>query len=386
MLSLDVLNICDNRSIKLLRCLPMNTVIIPTRNRIDALIESLHSLCAINFNYDQSLVVVADNSSDHLNQEILAYFAKRLNLVYYKQPTALSMTDNWNKGVELAIENGSSFISILSDRRLASPGLHKTFIMSSYNSLDVTIFDHQTTWLSSEKLYLSKRYSHDLKLSSANYVKEQTLKINFDGYTPRLFNCIVNRDLLLRLKERFGSYVGGAAPDINFQCRLSCTDDYQIGIHDSPSILTNKRFAFISNGMIKPEQRSQSDFAKLTKDIPYYPSNLVDFVHAYCLGELINVANDNILEFVDWDHFILHLCQELSWFTHDITVFMNARESLLEAVNVLKLADSIKLKYTSLISNVQFISRPSTEEPITEHYYPANMQISIDYFNQTEKV
>lgn len=364
----------------------MYTVIIPTRNRIDALIESLISLCSINSSNGQLLVVVADNSDESLPIAILNYFVKRLNLIYFKQLIPVSMVDNWNKGVDLAISNGATFISVLSDRRLASHGLNLSFKMSSLYSYDVLIFDHQTTWLSSKGLYLSKEYTHKVQSVDPSVVTQKTLSIDFDGYTPRLFNCVVNRDFYVRLKDLFGSFVGGASPDINFQCRVSGIDNYRLGIHDSPSVLTNKRFTVKSNGMIKPEERAKSDFMKLTKNIPFYPERLNCFIHAGCLGELIEVAGDQILTSVDWDSFIFQLCIELSWITHDHAIFEDAKGKLLDSLNEMPIDRGRVIKYKNMITDLEFkaVSQPILS--FEELSLPANMQLSANYFNQIELV
>ena len=85
------------------------TIIIPTRNRSDAL---YHTICnVLGQEYSAFRILIADNSSDSQTQELVESFSDH-RIDYLKTGPGLSMSSNWEKALSV-IEDG--WITILGD-------------------------------------------------------------------------------------------------------------------------------------------------------------------------------------------------------------------------------------------------------------------------------
>ena len=89
------------------------TIIIPTRDRLETLKGTLR--CLLSQNYPKLSIIISDNST---NEQTNIYFQQELILYpfikYYSTGGGLSMTENWNFGLEKVTEL-ESFVSIIGD-------------------------------------------------------------------------------------------------------------------------------------------------------------------------------------------------------------------------------------------------------------------------------
>jgi glycosyltransferase involved in cell wall biosynthesis len=296
----------------------MNGILITTRNRIDAVIECLKSVMRINDQYKDAnkiVVVVQDNSDEELPLEIIRYFQRHLRFEYIKTSRVLPMAENWDQGIARCIELGVDIVSILADRRLASENLLNAFILMRNSKAPFLVFDHQRTWLNS-RLIVAPKYSYQVSKANTQQARERFLSCDFDGYTPRLFNCVIRTAFLEELRAEFLTYVGGASPDINFQARVSLVSEREYLVWDAPAICTNARHVTKSNGMLSSKIINNRDceFRRLS-NVRVYPENAPEFGIVFgCLGEMATIKGAPFLDReVSKRAFLEAMLQELSW-------------------------------------------------------------------------
>ncbi len=336
-------------------------ILVVTRNRVDALVDSLVSLTRLHGSHD-FLVVIQDNSDVRLDRSILRYFEDRLRLVYCKADDVLPMAENWDHGMQNCINAGASAVTILADRRLATKHLLKAFKILRKQNAQIVVFDHQSTWLSNETLELGEEYTFGTFPISLSLIKRATFDCYFDGYTPRLFNCVTSVDFLIRLKQEKGSYVGGTSPDINYQSRLASLDSFEpklIGF-SAPCIVTNRRHVYASSGMTKLSKDSVPEFHRISKP-RYYPPELHGLIVATCMAEVQAEQNEPIVGLINWDSFFLHAVRELSFQTCKGT-FDDIQERLISFVRR-KEINGLEVKKTlQAIANTRFNNQKTLEK------------------------
>jgi len=79
---------------------PFISICIPTYKRISYLPKLLDSIIMQNFkDYD---VVITDNSDTDVVESLVNTYRSKLPILYHRNIPALNMTENWNKGIDIA--------------------------------------------------------------------------------------------------------------------------------------------------------------------------------------------------------------------------------------------------------------------------------------------
>ena len=223
------------------------------------------------------------------------------------------MSENWNSGVERCLEEGADAVAILADRRIATRHLLRAFNVLHINDADVVVFDHQTTWITTHGLRVGSNYQYSVSALEIESIERDSFNCYFDGYTPRLFNCITSSRYLRGVHGALGTYVGGSSPDINFQARLAVHGSRlrpRLLKYDAPGIITNSRHTHSSNGMNAQSSPKTSEFHQLSNP-GYYPSDLEGLIVATCLWEISHESRADIERRVNWGQFFRHAIGEL---------------------------------------------------------------------------
>jgi glycosyltransferase involved in cell wall biosynthesis len=244
-------------------------IVIPTRNRAQLAMNAVRSVLDQPVNNLQ--VMVSDNSTSEPDREEVSSFCVGLNdarLSYVRPPESLAMTAHWDWAIEQALAGYSaSHFLYLTDRMMFRRGALKEI-------LDLAV------------LYGNKiiSYNHDRICDdirpirfeqypgTAKLIEVQTSRLSWlvsqsilHHGLPRMLNCIVPREVLDRMRRRFGNVFASIAPDFNFCFRSLDVEDSILFFDKSPIFhyaLNRSNGASVSRGEMTP------DNADFTANLP----------------------------------------------------------------------------------------------------------------------
>lgn len=112
------------------------SVVIPTYNRKNFLIEAIES--ALCQNYPNFEVIVSDNASTDGTEDAIQKYRNRENFLYSKNTSNIGMVENWKKAI-LQLASGSWFLVLSDDDYLVDPDfLSKAAVLIDHNP-DLTL-------------------------------------------------------------------------------------------------------------------------------------------------------------------------------------------------------------------------------------------------------
>jgi Glycosyl transferase family 2 len=223
-------------------------VVVPSRNRPDTAAAAVRSVLGRAGSGVE--VLVSDNSTDPGARARLEAFCAGLArepVRYVRPPEPLPMPPHWSWALEQALEgSGASHVTYLTDRMVFKPdalaavlsvvGEHPDRVVSySHDTVDdrrLPAALHPYPWTG--RLF-EVDATHLLYLSSRGVIRPPL---------PRMMNCVVPREVLGQVRERFGGVFESISPDFCFTYR--CLDLVD-------SIVYYDRTALIQHAM----QRSQ---------------------------------------------------------------------------------------------------------------------------------
>jgi len=223
-------------------------VVVPSRNRPDTAAAAVRSVLGAAGSGVQ--VLVSDNSTDADARARLEEFCTGLagqGVRYVRPPEPLPMPPHWSWALEQALEeSGASHVTYLTDRMVFKPdALAEVLSIVRQHPDRVVSYSHDTVddrglpaallpypWTG--RLF-EVDATHLLYLSSRGVIRPPL---------PRMMNCVVPREVLGQVRERFGGVFESISPDFCFTYR--CLDLVD-------SILYYDRTALIQHAL----QRSQ---------------------------------------------------------------------------------------------------------------------------------
>jgi len=254
--------------------MPLISLLVPTRNRLPYLKHTLQS--ALNQNDADLEIIVADNATDDGTREYLASLGNRIKVV--RSETALSMTDNWHRG--LAAVTGEWVIVIGDDDALMPP-----FMSVIKDTLGRMPDAEMVTWRAPiyrwpdapDQNMLMFRFGGSGKIvSSADTLRALFENIQEIYSPPGLYHALTRTRVINRIKARCGEYWLGLSPDIGSGLlHLAFTENYLV----VPFPLSVMGFSKSSTGMSfrvgtttdsASEFRRLSDMSSLRKYMPSF--------------------------------------------------------------------------------------------------------------------
>jgi glycosyltransferase involved in cell wall biosynthesis len=204
---------------------PLWSVMIPVRNRLDFLEQTLRSVLEQAPGPQQMQIEVVDNSSGNVGVEefVKRIAADRVN--YFRQPCDLPMASNWNSCVERA---RGQLIHLLHDDDYVAPGFYSTVDIYQKQYLDVGLFSCRTFVIArnGEIEYLSTRISAFENPS-------------WDPSPLFYANALLTPSMVARRKVY--ETQGGFRPSLKF---VADWDMWLRGIHDCGILMINQALAY----------------------------------------------------------------------------------------------------------------------------------------------
>ncbi|NRQ15798.1 glycosyltransferase family 2 protein [Ensifer sesbaniae] len=198
---------------------PVFSVVIPTRNRPDILVDAVASVLEQTFS-DLELIV-SDNSQSadsELTQVALDQFRSDPRFRYIRPDLNLPMVDHW----EWALTHARGrYVGVVTDRM----ALRLYALEEVYTAIERTkaaTVGYATANARELPGYRGLRRGHGgvatREIATADKL-QQFARGDWPKDTPRMLNSFTHRDLLASLRERYGTVFTGISPDYAFAFR-----------------------------------------------------------------------------------------------------------------------------------------------------------------------
>jgi glycosyltransferase involved in cell wall biosynthesis len=209
-------------------------VVIPTRNRAALAIDAIRSL--LETDSFAPRIVVSDNSSRADESERLAAFCgEHPDVIYVRSPDSLAMGAHWDWALQQAEERtGCSHFTIHYDRKVTIPR-RLARVAAAAARVPEMLVNHLTDAIfTSEKPRMSRLRQAPADGNVYELQSPRVLRRIAEGKAaatvavlPLLCNCIVPRNVLDKIRGRFGTVCDSTAADVSFSFRfLALYDSY----------------------------------------------------------------------------------------------------------------------------------------------------------------
>ncbi len=265
--------------------LPFFSIIIPTRNRYETLLYAIRTV--LNQDYESFELIISDNS-DPINYhklELINEYIVDQRIQYYRTPSVLSMSDNWEFAVS---KSKGEFVIIFGD----DDGLVVGSLNCIYNIIQKTKTD-LVSWARVEYSWPDRKpqqYSNRMVLpymaktgvvNGKKYIKKVISHKADYRYLPMFYNSAVSKYLIKLLKEKTGRVFSAVSPDIYTGYAFAYLMKKYISIKDPLSIngVSSK-----SNGAahLNEDELAKSDYWNTLKTSEIkWPQSIPEIYTAY---------------------------------------------------------------------------------------------------------
>ena len=204
---------------------PNVSIVIPTKDRQNIIIETV--LSVLNQNYNKDDLIISDNSIDrNLTIEKLnsiKYFSLGRNFKYVYPPQAMGMAEHWQFASEFA--NGK-YIIILTDRFAMRPSALKTIFSNIDKSglkEQIIVWPVKSNYNSITQLETTPEFDGRVRhISSKDLLKKLCDCSGWaDGQTyfnnlPRALNCMFSSEIAEKIRNKHGKLFFPLSPDYTF--------------------------------------------------------------------------------------------------------------------------------------------------------------------------
>lgn len=213
-------------------------VVIPTRNRSDLAIRAAISVLS-NVEQRDVSVLISDNSTESAHSSALdAYIASNCasDLTLIRPPMPLSMTAHWEFAINEALRRTEfSHFIFLTDRMIFKrDSLGALLAISRQYPLDVLSYsnDQVDDFPPNVRYFPAIRSGRLFRIDSASLIA-QSAKMSFNTCLPRMLNCLVPREHLVLLSERYHNVFSSASPDFCFCYRTLASTESILYLDES---------------------------------------------------------------------------------------------------------------------------------------------------------
>lgn len=202
---------------------PLLSVVIATNNRVEYAVHAVQGILAID---DPALELVVHDSSDAAGLDKLREASgDDRRLVYRHWPERISMTENYNRAIDLAT---GRYICVIGDDDGVSPDIMQLVRWAQSREIDAVSPDIVSNYAwpdftssrlgarHAARLYVG-RYTGKCRWVDSVEVLERSLRFATQGVDqlPKLYHGVVARAVLLRIKAETGDYLHGVSPDVS---------------------------------------------------------------------------------------------------------------------------------------------------------------------------
>lgn len=278
--------------------MPLISVVIPTRNRLYYLKDTLKSV--LDQRSPDMEIIVADNATDDGTREYLASLGDAVRVV--RSETLLSMSDNWEKA--LAAVRGE-WVTFCGDDDCLMPDFLEVArqAIERYPTTeglfwDTPIYRWPTSINESERNFLTFALrSRDRTVSSQETLRRMYEEIINIMMPPGLYHGLVKTSVIERAKDRWGEFRLGKVPDLGSGIMfLALTENYILLSRPLSVMAFGSQSTGMSHKNAKPDYGPRLEFQQLSR-----PDDLAEKY------PLIDVDNPNIFQWrllLDWADYL----------------------------------------------------------------------------------
>jgi len=202
---------------------PFFSIVVPTRNRADLLVNALRS--ATTQTFDDYEVIVSNNASrDHTDEVIRQFAGPRVR--HIAPPRSLSMPEHWEFALEHA--QGEYVTFLCDDDALTRDALEKTAIAIRETGSPLLAIPYAAYYLPSwfeagrrNALMLPRFTGKNIEKDSRASL-EEVYTCRRDVWSPRMLNSFARRDIIAAASQKAGG-VFHLSPDYSFSAAILCT-------------------------------------------------------------------------------------------------------------------------------------------------------------------
>ncbi|MGL5350489.1 MAG: glycosyltransferase family 2 protein [Cetobacterium sp.] len=248
------------------------SILIPTKNREEYLIETVNQILKINNQKIQ--IVIQDNSDISVYDNLKKCILNNNNIKYNYTPGILSFVKNFDIGIEIC---DGEYICLIGDDDGIMPQIISIVEWAKNNNQKVIKPSLNTVyfWPNSEvKSNLNdngnviiNKISGNVKIYNSRNELKKLLRQGCQDYLglgmAKLYHGIVKKEVLEEVKNKVGKYVGGLSPDIYIAVAISLVVDEVVEID----------FPLTIPGICKKSGSSDSSTGKHTgklEDAPHF--------------------------------------------------------------------------------------------------------------------
>lgn len=203
--------------------MPLLSIVVPTRNRQ---LTALTLIRVVLERIPDCQVIVTDNSDDSTLRELLREWMEDQRLIYRYYAEQLSVVENFNRAIEFA---EGEYICLLGDDDMIGPGICEVVEWAKKNSIDAVSYRSKGRELHYFWPGVTHKYWGEMggKLLFSHFtgeverlnVKETSLDAvlhlgSGPRQMPRVYLGLISKELLAKVRERYGNLFGGFSPDV----------------------------------------------------------------------------------------------------------------------------------------------------------------------------
>lgn len=300
-------------------------VVIPSRNRADLAWNAIRSV--LNQPDCPFSILVSDNSTTSAEQEDLAAFCHSLNdarVKYIRPPEPFPMPNHWEWAMQQALGfSDVSHVLYLSDRMILKSNTLKGLLRLVVRHPDKVIsygHDRIDDYVKPIRLEQYSRSGNLFELQTSDLLSSSA-QLNWFFFTclPRMVNCIVPRNVLDAIRERYGNIFLSIAPDLCFAYRCLERLD-SILYYDKSMIVEYAQDR--SNGGGQARGVISAAFADFLANLngkvfnyaapmPEFPTVMNTILHEYCCVK--NETGSGKFPEVNRDNYFDYIATEMNW-------------------------------------------------------------------------
>lgn len=222
------------------------SIIIPTCNRSDYLLCAIREILS---RVEDVEIIVSDNSDTDAIRSLLAIEIERGLVQYAFIPERVSVVENFERAVLRAT---GEYVICIGDDDCVGAGFNEVVIWAKENNIDA-VFSYADRFIANyfwpgikskyfgdgyqAKLFLKPYSWRKYKIKGTKALAEAAQNLGGGlGCMPRIYHGLVKRDVLEKIRRKYGSIFGGVSPDIYSSTLISLESDLIFRI-DGPFVL-----------------------------------------------------------------------------------------------------------------------------------------------------
>ena len=262
-------------------------IVVPTRNRAAIAMNAIRSV--LEQTVDDIQVLVSDNSTIESERTVLASFCsvqKDPRLRYLRPPQSLSMSSHWEWAIQEALQfyRASHFIYLTDRMMFRTVALKDVLNIAALYPTKIISYNHDRI-IDSEQPIRVQQYAVSGKLLEVtterlSYLYSQAV---LHLALPRMLNCIVPREILERIRLRFGNIFCSISPDFVFCCRCLDMEDSILFYDKAPIFryaLNRSNCATVTRGEMTPDNADFTNSLSVANSIRTYATPIPQLITA----------------------------------------------------------------------------------------------------------